>query len=654
MSYIHFGKDLMVNLSQTLNKEFIRTNREGGYGSTTLTGCNTSKYHGLLVVPQPAIDGDLHVLLSSLEDSLIQQDKEFQLAVHQYQNGVFYPKGHKYIQDLTSDPIPAITYRVGGALLKKERLNTFNGFRTMVRYTLLDAHTDTVLKIRPLMAYRNRHLLAHHNNDVDTNYEVIRNGIKCRMYTGYSYLNFQLNKNHEYLHAPDWYYNFEYEKDKNLGFDYIEDLYSPGYFLIPIKVGESVILSIGTEECNPSFLVRMFNQEITKRIPRDSFLGCLSNAAQQFIINSEKKYRVIAGYQWLGSIPRDTFISLPGLTLTQNRAEVFRSIIDNMVSDMRGPFFNFYDNIHSAPVPSADASLWFIWCLYEYAVNINGGKKYVWKRWGTTICKILESYKNGTDNEIYANEDGLLHQGRHGLALTWMNSVVNNKPVTPRTGYAVEINALWYNSIKIVVDLASNSNDMSIAQKWQEYADKVGESFVREFWCEEKGYLCDYFENYGNKNWLIRPNMLIAIGLHFSPLTDLMKSQIMQIVNDELFTPHGIRTLSPRHEEYCNVCSYNYNDIGMTLHQGSAFPWLMMFYAEAVLNILGEKNGIKKLKEIVKNFEDDLTENGVGTISQYYDGNPPYDGGGTISHATSVAALLKIANTIANYDKNNI
>ncbi len=650
MSYIHFDKELMVNLSYTLKKEFLRTNREGGYASFTINGCNTSRYHGMLVVPQPAIDGDLHVLLSSLEDSIIQHNKEFQLSVHQYENNFFYPKGHKYIQDLTCDPIPAITYRVGGVVLKKERLNTFIGFRTMVRYTLLEAHSETTLKIRPLMAFRNRHALTHCNENVDTDYEKIRNGIRCRMYTGYSYLNMQLNKPHEYLHAPDWYYNFEYAKDKSQGFDYIEDLYSPGYFIIPMKVGESIILSVGTDECNPSVLTRMFNNEIAHRTPRDSFRGCLLNAAQQFLIKNNGRHKVIAGYLWLGVIPRDTFIALPGLTLTQDKSDIFRNVIDNMIEDMRGPFFNFYDNIHSAPVPSADASLWLMWCLHNYATSVNGGKKFVWKRWGNTIANILETYKKGTDNEIYANEDGLLHQGRHGLALTWMNAVVNNKPVTPRTGYAVEINALWYNAIKVAIDLANNAGDTNFVNQWSEYSDLVGNSFIREFWNEEKGYLCDYFESYDNKNWLVRPNMLIAIGLQFSPINELNKARILQIVTDELLTPRGIRTLSPRHEEYNPICDGDHNAVGLALHQGPAYPWLLMFYAESVMNIFGTEKGIKKLKKIISNFEPDMVENGIGTISQLYDGNPPYEGRGTISHATNVAALLKIADII---DKHN-
>lgn len=646
MSYIHFDKDSMVNLSYSLNKELLRTNKEGGYGSTTLIGCNTSRYHGLLVVPQPTIDGDNHVLLSSLEESVIQHGEEFQLSVHQYNDDYFYPKGHKYINEVTCDPIPSITYCVGGVVLKKERINSSIGFRMMVRYTLIDAHSATTLKIRPLLAFRNRHVLTHCNNDVDTNYEVIRNGIRCRMYPNYSFLNIQLNKSNEYQHAPDWYYNFEYAKDRERGYDYHEDLYTPGYFLVNMQVGQSIIISIATEESNPTTLTRLFNSEVARRIPRDSFKGCLLNAAQQFIIRENGSYKVIAGYPWLGVIPRDTFLALPGLTLTQGKPDIFRNVIDGMIKDMNGPFFNFYNNIHSAPVPSADASLWLLWCLNQYADKVQDGKKFVWRHWGKTIKKILTAYRDGTDNEIYANEDGLLHQGRHGLALTWMNSIVNSKPVSPRTGYAVEINALWYNAICFAVDLATTCNDKTFVKEWGDYAEKVGKSFVKEFWDEDKGYLCDYFEAGEEKNWKIRPNMLIAIGLQHSPLDYLQKSKIFNIVNDELRTAHGIRTLSPRHEEFVPVCSGDHNTRGLTMHQGSAYPWLLMFYAEYIKMTLDKERAVSYFKKIISDFESEMMEDGIGTLSQMYDGNPPYTGRGTISHATSVAALLLIADNL--------
>ena len=653
MSYIHFDKSQMVNLSYSLNKELLRTSREGGYSSTTIVGCNTGRYHGLLVAPQPAIDGDLHVLLSSLEESVIQHDEEFQLAVHVYKGDVIYPKGHKYIQNVDADPIPSITYQVGGVKLKKERINTYNGVRTMVKYTLLEAHSDTLLKIRPLLAYRNRHALTHCNDNVTTDYENIRNGIRCRMYVGYSYLNFQLNKQFEYLHAPDWYYNFEYLKDRREGHDYIEDLFSPGFFTIPIKVGESVILSVATDECNPKTLTRMYNAEVARRIPRDSFKGCLINSAQQFLVRESGKYRVIAGYQWLGVIPRDTFISLPALTLTQNHADIFRNVVNNMINDMNGPFFNYYDNIHSPQTPSVDASLWFVWAVGKYAEMTKHNKQTIWKQWGNIIGFILQSYKDGCDNGIHANGNGLLHHGKTGLCLTWMNSIVNNQPVTPRNGYAVEINALWYNAIKVAIDLAGTAHDTEFVNKWDNFTKKLEHSFLEHFWDEQKGYLCDYMDDNMNKDWKIRPNMLIAAGMPHSPLTDIMMTKIVEIVESELLTPRGIRSLSPRHEEYVADCEGDFNQRGLSMFQGPAYPFLLQFYADTLNKLFGMEQCHNKLRDIVSQMEEDITNNGIGSISQLYCSTPPFEGRGTISHATSTAAVLWIIYLLEKFDELN-
>ncbi|MCK9302326.1 MAG: amylo-alpha-1,6-glucosidase [Bacteroidales bacterium] len=645
MSYIHFDKSSLVNLSYGLKRELLRTNRNGAYGSTTLIGCNTSRYHGLLVAPQPYVDGDLHVLLSSLDESIIQHEEEFHLAVHRYQNGYYYPKGHKYIRELTFDPMPALFYRVGGVLLKKERINTYNGVRFMVRYTLLEAHSDTTLKICPLLAYRNRHQLSKANNDVDKHYDVIHDGIKCRMYNGYSYLHFQLNKPFEYVHAPDWYYNFEYEKDIERGYYGLEDLYTPGFFEIKLAPGESVILSVGIEESNPNCLTRLFNNELARRMPRDSFRSCLLNAAQQFLINENGKYKVIAGYQWLGVIPRDTFISLPGLTLTQNKPDIFRSVINAMVEDMSGAFFKFSYNIHSSVTPSADASLWFIWALQQYAFYCSGGNKDVYKRWWKYIKIILYSYKNGTDYGIYADENCLLHHGREGLALTWMNSVVLGKPVTPRTGYAVEINALWYNAICFAMEIAASANDNEFVEEWKPFAEKLAASFLEAFWSQEHGYLCDFF-NDKEKNYLIRPNQLIAIAMRYTPLSMPQSMSILKVVHEELMTPRGIRSLSPRHEQYLAKCEGDHNERGLSQHSGSAYPWLLIFYAISIFKLEGGNYAGQYLKKIVADFEPEMSEGGIGLISQLYNGNPPYEGSGTISQATNVSALLWVTELI--------
>lgn len=650
MNYIHFDKEKMVNLSYVLNKELLRTNRAGAYGSTTLVGCNTRKYHGLLVAPQPYIDGDLHVLLSSLDESIIQHGEEFELAVHRYKDGYYYPHGHQFIHDMTFDPTPAIIYRIGGVLLKKERINTFNGVRFMVRYTLLEAHSDTVLKIRPLLAYRNRHTLSKANTDVETRYENISNGIKYRMYMGYSYLHFQFNSKYDYVHVPNWYYGFEYEKDKEQGFDYSEDLFNPGFFEVPMKVGQSVILSVGTEECNACMLKRLFNNEISRRTPRSSFRNCLINDAEQCVVKLDEKYRVIAGYQWLGVIPRDTFIALPGLTLTlKGGREIFTAVVDGMVEEMSGPFFNYYSNIHSATVYSADASLWFIWCLQKFYEGQPQCGKSIWRRWGKYIRTILKCYRDGTENGICADASGLLYQGRPGLALTWMNSIVRGKPVTPRTGYAVEINALWYNAIRFAIELSETTLDKSFSREWKPFADKLGMAFVEKFYDEDKPCLCDYF-NEKEADWRIRPNQIIATGMKYSPLSMAAKLKVLEVVRGELLAARGIRTLSPRYPEYVAKLEGDHESRGLSMYNGPSYPWLLMFYVDTIISLGLDDKALVALKKIIADFEPELLEGCIGSISQTYNGNPPYEGSGTVSHAVNIAALLWLMKVVDEFN----
>ena len=650
MGYIEFDKSQLTNLSYVLNKELLRTNVVGAYGLTTLAGCNTRKYHGLLVAPQTQIDGDLHVLLSSLDESIIQHDEEFQLAIHQYKDQYYYPKGQKYLRNAVLDQDTCVIYRVGGVLLKKETINTLTCSQFLVKYTLLEAHSDVLLKIRPLCAFRNRHYLTKANDNVITDFESISGGIKYKMYDEYSHLFFQINKQSEYTHKPNWYFGFEYEKDKERGYDYSEDLFSSGFFKMSIAVGESIILSVSTEECKPETLSKTFANELDRQIPRDNFRNCLINSAQQCFIKNDNKQMVIAGYPWFGVIPRDTFVALPGLTLSNNNTNDFKNVINTMIDDMQGPFFKFYHNVHSSLKPSADASLWFCWCLQQYVENVKGRKAFVWNTWGHAIRNILHSYYNGAGNGIYVNEGGLLHQGEDGLALTWMNAYVDERPVTPRTGYAVEVNALWYNAICFAIELADNAGDNEFVDFWKPLSIKIKSSFNQYFYKETEECLCDYFNDEAS-DWRIRPNQLIAIAMKYSPLDDDTKLNVFRLVKKELFTPHGIRTLSPRYPEYISKSEGNHNHRGLSMHNGAAYPWLLIFYIDAI-KILENENYLATLKSIVKSFEPEMTEAGIGSISQMYNGNPPYEGSGTVSQAVNIAALLWITKCIMDYEPN--
>ena len=643
MSYIKFDKKQLVNLEFSLSRELIRSNRAGAYASITVVGCHTRKYHGLLVVPQPALDDDNHVLLSTLDETVIQHGSEFNLGIHKYPGGVYYPHGHRYLHSVSADPIPYNIYHVGGVILKREMGFTPNAARYLIRYTLEDAHSPTKLRFRPFLAFRNVHRLSKANINANTKYEKVPNGIRMKLYTGYSHLYLQFSKQPEYTHVPDWNYNIEYQMEMERGYEYQEDLLVPGFFEVEIKKGESIVFSAGTEEMSPAAIKRAFESEINKRIFRDSYENCLVNSAQQFIVKKGKRTDIIAGFPWFGRWGRDTFIALPGLTLVQGDEKTFRAVIDTMVRDMKGPLFPNFGIKNKKAYNSADASLWFIWALQQYVIQY---KKYdeVWKTYGSKIRNVLEGYRAGTPGYVRMLDNGLIWAGQHGLALTWMDAVVNGKPVTPRYGLPVEINALWYNAVCFAIELAENNGDKKFVKDWKPVAEMIPAEFVKTFWYEKKSYLVDYVDG-DFRDVSVRPNQIMATSLPYSPLDEEQRRKVLDVVQSELLTPRGIRSLAPKNPLYKGSCFGDQKSRDEAYHQGTAWPWLLGHFVEGYLKIYG-KSGIPFVKSLYQGFEPTLMEHGIGTVSEIYDGDPPHTARGAVSQAWSIAELLRIKKMI--------
>lgn len=646
MSYISFEKKQLVNLEYSLPKELLRTSREGAYASTTIINCNTRKYHGLLVVPQPAMDSGNHVLLSAFDETLIQHNAEFNLGIRKYKGDVYLPKGHKYLKDLTNEPIPRLTYAVGGIVFTKEMLFSHKDGRTIIKYTLVSANSPTTIKFRPFLAFRNSHALCKANYDVDTSYEQINNGIRLRMYKGYSHLHLQFSKEPEYVHVPDWYYNIEYIREKARGYDCYEDLYVPGYFEMPIAKGESIYFSAGIESVNPENLKKLFHSEIARRIPRESFENCLVNAAQQFIVKMGKRYEVIAGYPWFGRWGRDTFISLPGLAMVTGELKQAKAAIDSLLPEMRGPLFPNKGVGDNTFYNSADTPLWFFWTLQQYSL-FGGGKSKIWKEYGKYMKTILNGYKDGTSFNIKLHDNGLIYAGEAGIPLTWMDAMVEGKPVTPRTGFAVEINALWYNAVMFAIQLAGENDDKEFVDKWKPIADAFPAAFIENFWDETRGYLADYTHD-DHKDFSVRPNQVFATSLPFTPLDEEMRVRILERIKSELLTPRGLRSLAPKNVLYKGIYSGTQTERDLAYHQGTAYPWLLGHFVEGYLKIHG-KSGLSLVTSLYRGFEEVMMEHGIGTISEVYDGDPPHSPGGAISQAWNVAELLRINWLIRNY-----
>ena len=638
MGYLKFNKEKLVNLEYALKREVLATNRAGGYLSTTVVCCNTRKYHGLLVVPIDQFGGENHVLLSSLDETVIQHGQPFNLGIHKYP-GVYEPRGHKYIVDLEYDPHFFIVYRVGGVVLKKEFLLVHNEPQLLIRYTLVDAHSDTVLRLKPYLAFRSRHELCHENMYANVRYEKVENGISSRLYAGYPALNMQISKENDFIGSPDWYRNVEYLEEKERGYDYTEDLYVPGYFEFSIRKGESVVFSASLAPAAVSGLKRKFETTLKKRKSRDSFRKCLEYSASQFIVKEGKDTEVVAGYPWFGRWGRDTFIALPGITLSAGKdLKTCKAVIDTMCRQMRNGLFPNIGKGENAAYNSVDAPLWFFFALPQYAMALDDDCK-LWKDYSVKMKSVLEAYRKGINPEGVMKGNGLIWSYVPGKALTWMDAVVEGMPVTPRAGYAVEINALWYNAVCWTLELAEKAGDKVFVENWKHLPEIIGRSFTEVFWDDAAGYLADCAGE-GERDMSVRPNQVFACSLPYSPLTDDMKKSVLDVISSVLLTPKGLRTLSPEDERYKGRYEGNQNERDRAYHQGTVWPWLLGAYIEAQLKLYG-KQFVPVAKELLSGFEEDMTDAGVCSVSEVYDGNPPYLPGGSISQAWSVGEILR-------------
>ncbi|GHV65162.1 4-alpha-glucanotransferase [Bacteroidia bacterium] len=668
MAYIDFNKDELVDLEYSLHREILQTNRAGGYLSTTIVGCNTRKYHGLLIVPIDEFNGDNHVLLSALDETIIQQGKEFNFGIRRYSE-VYKPNGHKYIVDFEYTPVCTWTYRVGGVLLKKELLLVHNESTVLVRYTLLEATSATTLRLRPFLAYRNVHGLTKANSAANSSYKVVENGISMKLYNDFPTLNMQLSKKNEFVAAPDWYYNVEYSEERNRGYDFQEDLLTPGYFDIPIKKGESVIFSASTEIAATARLKAKLDTLVESRPPRDSFEDCLKYSASQFIIKKGKSTEIVAGYPWFGAWGRDTFIALPGLTLAANGGvEACEDVLDTMCRSLRDGLFPNVGHGENAAYNSVDAPMWFFKSLQEYGYAVKDDAQ-VWKKYGSKVVNILESYKKGVNPYVLMHENGLIWANEPGKALTWMDAIVDGQPVTPRGGYQVEVNALWYNAICYALQLAKAGGDTKFVKAWKELPAKIKESFLSTFWYDEKEYLADFvaFDVNANanvdanynvivnangevQNVYVRPNQIVAAALEYSPLDDEQKRGVIEVVRLELLTRRGLRTLSPKNPWFQGLYGGSQAVRDSAYHQGTVWPWLIGYYIEANLRLYG-KAFVPEAREIIAAFEEEINNYGICSIGEVYDGNPPSDPNGCISQAWSVGEVLRSIALVEKYAK---
>lgn len=647
MSYLKFDKNLLINLEQSLRLEVLRTNQSGAYHCTTIVGANTRKQHGLLVIPVPEIDDNSHVLLSSLDETVIQHGAPFNLGLHRYSGGVYSPNGHKYIREYDCERVPTHTFRVGGVILKREKIFITNENRILIRYTLVDAHSKTTLQFRPFLAFRNANDLCVENQVASRDYKEVSNGISTRMYEGYPELFMQVNHKPKFVFDPHWYKGIEYIKDQERGIPYAEDLYVPGYFEVDMKKGDTIIFSAGVSEVNTRMLSKMYEDEIKTRTPRTSFYNCLKNSAKQFYVTNADGHYMLAGYPWFKLRARDEFIALPGCTLSNHHRPDFEAIMDTAKEAFIRWMETGEPDKHLQGIDLPDVPLWAAWAIQRYSHDTDVPTAR--ERYGELVAQLIDFIIDGKHPNLQVDDNGLVRTDGTRQPMSWMDSArPDGTPLIPRTGYLVEFNALWYNALMFLLQMYADDKQMqSRVERWQKISDAYAESFAPTF-LNDYGYLYDYV-NGSYTDLSVRPNMVIAVGVDHTPLDRRQRKRILDFVTRELLTPKGLRTLSPNSYGYNPWYVGNPEQREKAYYSGSARPWLMGFYCHAYVKVFGI-GGLSFVNRMMIGFEDEMSQGAIGTLSELYDGNPPFIGRGAVSFAANVGEILRVLRLLKNLD----
>ena len=639
MAFLKFNKSELVNLSYSLNREIVLANKTGAYCNTSIVTCNTRRYHGLLAVPVVAFDGFRHVLLSSLDESLTLRGKRFNLGIHCY-GDVYEPRGHKYIVDFDADPVPCITYKIGEIVFRKCIALTPDQNQVLIRYELVNAPAKVKLELKPFLAFRNVHDLTYENGAARTEFVPVQNGAAFNMYEGFPDLNLQLSDSSSvFKYNPVWYKGVVYSNEMRRGFDCREDLWVPGAFEVEMGSGDSIVFSASAGEAvTATTLKRRFNATVEKIGPITSFHDQLVRQAHSLIREDGGRKRIVAGYSWLYTgLLRETLGALAGLTLyCDNDIKAFEEILDNLIDSNQERLFRRTTQVESP--------LYLAVTLQQY-IEYGASDKAVWAKYGPTLKKIIESYLPGVRQEVAMQPNGLLWAQMDGVALTWMNAYIGGRAVTERAGYQVETNALWYNAICFALQHEKKGSEF--ARRWTPIRELVEKHFQPTFWNADLRFLADYVDNAG-QHMELRPNQLWAVCLEYRCVDDEVIDSVMRVVNSELVTRRGIRTLSPRDVRYKGVYEGNQLERDEAYMNGCAWPYLLAPYCYTIFNMMGS-DFVRKAEALTEGFYEDLSKHGVGAFSELYDGDQPHAPLGAISSAITTAALLTINWLIEKY-----
>ena len=648
---IRLTQEVCGNIELALKREWLETNGIGGFASSTIAGVNTRRYHGLLTAATRPPVGRV-VLLSKFEETLVVDGRRYDLSANRYP-GAIHPQGHQYLKEFRLDPFPTFIYQVNGIEVEKRVFMVHGENTTAAEWELRaldrDPVPDCTLEVRPLIAFRDYHSTTHRNDGLDPRVEVSDGAASIRPYADLPALHFSHNA--AAIETDGfWYFNFEYDVERERGLDSSEDLYSPFLARFELNRLANVAYVVSTDRRDIRHLAVLRQAELDRRqrvaasAPSgDPLVAALAVAADQFLVARGEGHTIVAGYHWFSDWGRDTMIALPGLTLVTGRVEAARGILLEFARHVdRGMLPNRFPDAGETPeYNTVDATLWLFEAVRSF-LKYTGEYEFVEKNLYPALAGIVEWHVAGTRYGIRVGPDGLLRSGEPGVQLTWMDAKVGDWVVTPRHGKPVEIQALWYNALRVMEDLAGRFSDIA-GQRWAAMAAVASENFTRQFWNDAAGCLYDVVDG-EMRDGSIRPNQVLAASLTYSMLSPERARSMLEVVRRELLTPRGLRSLSPYDPRYRGRCEGDVFTRDGAYHQGTVWPWLLGPFITAWVRVNGRSEAARaQAAQWLGEIHDHLLETGLGQISEIFDGDSPHHARGCVAQAWSVAELLRAA-----------
>ena len=598
---ISIAADSLRDFERASSLEWLETNGLGGWSSSSLCFANTRRYHGMLVTASRT-RAERMVVVAKLDETI----SGIELSSNRY-TGAIHPRGFELLTRFDRGAFPVWEYSIGRARLRKTIGCPRGENTTIMRYELFDS--DPVeLRLRPFLAGRDSHWLIRRHAGPPPEVGILIAGS-------------------HFEPAPDWYYNFEYDRERERGLEFVEDLFTPGTYVVPLAPGVPLDVILTTEEKPRGTLER-------ERSRRERFAtrGPLTLAADQCIVDRDRDDRgIIAGYHWFAEWGRDSMIALPGLCLATHRFSDAKRILRRWLHASNGGLIPNRFVEHGQPeYNSVDAALWMFVAVWKY-LQATSDHSFVREEALPRLLNAITWFQRGTHYDIRVDADGLLRAAAPGIQLTWMDAKVGDHCVTPRDGKPVEITALWYNTLRIAAAL---TDDSELTRR----AEVVRSVFRDRFWNEEAGCCFDVIDPLDAS---IRPNQLFALSLPFPLLSGERAESVLRICDQKLVTPVGLRTLAPDDPRYRGRIEGNQWERDNAYHQGTVWPWLLGPYITALARVRGEE-GLEEGQRMIGNMEGHLHEAGVGSISEMFDGDPPHRPRGCIAQAWSIAELLRV------------